>query len=117
MGLRRGGRDAENAGSGGGYGRVRDAGEGSLAWTAGLGKWMYRTLNELSAQIELRLADELTADWSDPTVLATVADNPQAYGAFMTPSWISEDGRTVYFVMSQFGPYNTYIMRAALTPL
>jgi hypothetical protein len=91
-------------------------GEGSLAWNAGLEKWMYTTLNELSAQLELRLADELTGPWSDPIVLATIADEPQAYGAFMTPSWISEDGRTVYFVMSQFGPYNTYIMRAVLTP-
>ncbi len=32
----------------------------------------------------------------------------------MTPSWISEDGLTFYYVMSQFGPYNTYIMRAKL---
>ena len=91
-------------------------GEGSLAWNAGLSTWMYTTLNELSAQIELRLADELTDEWSEPIVLATIADNPQAYGAFMTPSWISEDGRTVYFIMSQFGPYNTYVMRAVLTP-
>ena len=93
------------------------AGEGSLAWNAGLGKWMYTTLNELSAQIELRLADELTGPWSDPIALATIADNPQAYGAFMTPSWISEDGRTFYFVMSQFGPYNTYVVRATLALL
>ena len=91
------------------------AGEGSLAWNAGLGKWMYTTLNELSAQIELRLADELTGAWSDPIVLATTADSPQAYGAFLTPSWISDDGLTFYFVMSQFGPYNTYIVRATLT--
>jgi hypothetical protein len=92
------------------------AGEGSLAWNAGLGKWMYTTLNELSAQIELRLADDLTGPWSDPIVLVTIAEDPQAYGAFMTPSWISADGHTFYFVMSQFGPYNTYIMRAELNP-
>jgi hypothetical protein len=92
------------------------AGEGSLTWNEGLGKWMYTTLNELSAQIELRLADELTGAWSEPIVLATIADNPQAYGAFMTPSWISDDGRTIYFIMSQFGPYNTYVMRAVLSP-
>lgn len=91
-------------------------GEGSLAWNAGLGKWMYTTLNELSAAIELRLADELTGPWSDPIVLTTIEDSPQAYGAFMTPSWISADGLTFYFVMSQFGPYNTYVMRATLEP-
>jgi hypothetical protein len=92
-------------------------GEGSLAWNAGLGRWMYATLNELSATIELRLADVLTGPWSDPMALATIADHPQAYGAFMTPSWISDDGLTFYFVMSQFGPYNTYVMRAELKPL
>ena len=89
-------------------------GEGSLAWNAGLGKWMYTTLNELSATIELRLAEALTGPWSEPIALATIAENPQAYGAFMTPSWIADGGMSFYFVMSQFGPYNTYVMRAEL---
>jgi hypothetical protein len=92
------------------------AGEGSLAWNAGLGRWMYTTLNELSAQIELRLAEAVTGPWSEPIVLATIGDYPQAYGAFLTPSWISDDGRTFYFLMSQFGPYNVFVMRATLTP-
>jgi hypothetical protein len=29
----------------------------------------------------------------------------------------SADGLTFYFVMSQFGPYNTFIMKAELQPL
>ena len=29
---------------------------------------------------------------------------------------ISKDGRTFHFVMSQFGPYNAYVMKAVLTP-
>jgi hypothetical protein len=90
-------------------------GEGSLAWNAGTAKWMYTTHNELSARIELRLADVLTGPWSDPIPLATGAEYPQNYGAFMTPSWIADDGLSFYFVMSQFGPYNTYVMRAELT--
>jgi hypothetical protein len=92
-------------------------GEGSLTWNAGLGRWMYTTLNELSGMIELRLAEVVTGPWSEPITLATMADYPQAYGAFLTPSWISEDGLTFYFVMSQFGPYNTYVMRADLEPV
>lgn len=91
-------------------------GEGSLVWNGGLGQWMYTTLNELSATIELRLAPEPQGPWSEPLALAAGADYPQGYGAFMTPAWISEDGLTFYFVMSQFGPYNTYVMRATLTP-
>lgn len=89
-------------------------GEGSLAWNAGLGRWMYTTLNELSQTIELRLAERVEGPWSDPIVLADLVDYPQAYGAFMTPSWIDADGLGFYFVTSRFGPYNTYIMRAEL---
>lgn len=91
-------------------------GEGSLVWNAGLKLWMYTTLNELSEAIELRFAERPEGPWSEPEVLARGAGYAQAYGAFMTPSWISEDGLTFYFVMSQFGPYNTYIMQAKLEP-
>lgn len=30
----------------------------------------------------------------------------------MTPSFLSDEGRSLFFVMSQFGPYNTYVMKA-----
>lgn len=92
-------------------------GEGSLAWNAGLGQWMYTTLNELTGRIELRLADRPEGPWSDAIPLVTLADGyPQAYGAYTNPSWIAADGLSFYFVMSQFGPYNTYVMRAELKP-
>jgi hypothetical protein len=75
---------------------------------------MYTTLNELTQKIELRLAPRPEGPWSAPIQLVDVNANPQAYGAFMTPSWIAADGMSFYFVMSQFGPYNTYIMHAEL---
>ena len=91
-------------------------GEGSLTWNGGLKRWMYTTLNELSEKLELRLALRPEGPWSGPITLVDLAKGyPQAYGAFMTPRWISPDGLSFYFVMSQFGPYNTYIMRAVLT--
>ena len=90
-------------------------GEGSLVWNPGIGRWMYSTLNELSEAIELRFAERPEGPWSAPQVLARGSDYAQAYGAYMTPSWISADGLAFYFVMSQFGPYNTYIMKAVLT--
>lgn len=91
-------------------------GEGSLAWNAGLDKWMFTTLNELTERIELRLADRPEGPWSEAIPLVTLSDGyPQAYGAFTTPSWIAGDGLSFYFVMSQFGPYNTYVMRADLS--
>ena len=89
-------------------------GEGSLAWNAGLGRWMFTTLNELSGAIELRLAKRVEGPWSEPVSLGTMAEFPQGYGAYMTQRWISADGLSFYYVMSQFGPYNTYVMRAEL---
>lgn len=67
-------------------------GEGSLVWNAGIGKWMYTTLNELALALEIRFADRPEGPWSAPATLARGSDYAQAYGAFMTPSWISADG-------------------------
>jgi hypothetical protein len=90
-------------------------GEGSLVWNPGIGRWMYTTLNELTQTIDLRFAERPEGPWSDPEVLVRGSDYSSAYGAFMTPSWISLDGLTFDFVMSQFGPYNSYVMKAVLT--
>ena len=89
-------------------------GEGSLVWNDGIGKWMYATLNELALALELRFADRPEGPWSPPATLARGADYDLAYGAYMTPSWISADGMSFYYIMSQFGPYNTYIVKAEL---
>jgi hypothetical protein len=89
-------------------------GEGSLVWNQGLGRWLYTYLNEDSAALELRDAANPWGPWSEPVTLARAADFPQLYGAYTTPSFVSEDGLTIYFVMSQFGPYNTYLMKATL---
>jgi hypothetical protein len=52
--------------------------------------------------------------WSRPHVVAKAAQYPQLYGAFMTPSFLKDDGKTLYFIMSMFGPYNTFVMKATL---
>jgi len=89
-------------------------GEGSLAWNAALGRWMFTSLDEGAAAIELRLAPNPEGPWSASITLARAADFPALYGAFLTPSFIAPDGMSFYFVMSQFGPYNTFIMHAVL---
>jgi hypothetical protein len=89
-------------------------GEGSLVWNAGIKRWMFATLNALSLALEIRFAERPEGPWSEPAVLARGSDYEQPYGAYMTPSWIAEDGLTFYYVMSQFGLYNTYVMKAEL---
>ena len=90
-------------------------GEASVLWNPAIQRWMYSYLNEETASLELREADHLWGPWSAPHTLASAADYPQLYGAFMTPSFLRNDGRTLFFVMSLYGPYNTFIMKADLT--
>ncbi|MEM6431067.1 MAG: DUF4185 domain-containing protein [Deinococcota bacterium] len=89
-----------------------NVGEGSLVWNAGLDRWMYSYLNEATAAIELRLSETPWGPWDEVYTLARATTYPALYGAYMTPSWLSDDGKTFYFIMSQFGPYNTYVMEA-----
>lgn len=90
-------------------------GEASILWNPAISRWMYTYLNQNTSTLELREADHLWGPWSDPHTLATATAYPALYGAFMTPSLLSADGRTLYFIMSQFGPYNTFVMKAQLT--
>jgi hypothetical protein len=89
-------------------------GEASVLWNPTIQRWMYTYLNENTASLELREGEHLWGPWTTPQVLATARDYPQLYGAFMTPSFLRDNGRALYFVMSQFGPYNTFIMKAEL---
>jgi hypothetical protein len=90
-------------------------GEASLLWNPAIRRWMYTYLNEETASLQLREADHLWGPWSAPHTLAAAADYPQLYGAFMTPSFLRNAGRTLFFVMSQYGPYNSFLMKAELT--
>jgi hypothetical protein len=47
-------------------------------------------------------------------MVASAREYPQLYGAFMTPALLRDNGRTLYFIMSMFGPYNTFVMKANL---
>jgi hypothetical protein len=90
-------------------------GEASVLWNAAMQRWMYTYLNEDTASLQLREAEHLWGPWTTPHTLATARDYPQLYGAFMTPSFLRDNGRTLFFVMSQYGPYNTFLMKAELT--
>ena len=89
-------------------------GEGSILWNPGIGRWMYTYLNEKTASIELREAKCLWGEWSAPHTVATAARYPQLYGAFLTPSFLKDNGKTLYFIMSIFGAYNTFVFKATL---
>jgi hypothetical protein len=87
-------------------------GELSVLWNQYVGKWLMTYLNETAGRIEVREAGELTGPWSEPWELVSGAAHPGLYGAFLSPRLVEDYGRVVYFVMSQWGPYNTFLMKA-----
>lgn len=89
-------------------------GEGSLVWNEDIGRWMFATTNQISWALEIRFAERPEGPWSKPAVLADVFEYAAPYAPQMTASWIDEGGLTFYFIMSQFGRYNTYVMKAEL---
>ena len=64
--------------------------------------------------LELREAENPWGPWSVPIALATAQKFPALYGAFMTPSFLRDSGKSLCFVMSMFGPYEAFLMKAKL---
>ena len=88
------------------------AGELSVAYHTGSGRFLMTYLNEHRQAVVLRDAPTPTGPWSGEKVLATGARFPGLYNAFLHP-W-SLSGPELYFVTSQWTPYNTFLMRATL---
>ena len=89
-------------------------GELSAAWNPYLDRWILTYLNEHSHNLEIREAVAPWGPWGPARTLVSAMRYPALYGAFLCPSWTAEGGRVIYFTMSQFGPYNVFLMRANL---
>jgi hypothetical protein len=46
--------------------------------------------------------------WGDPIEMVSSADYPGLYSPYMNPRYVSGDGRTIYFTLSLWGPYNVF---------
>ena len=89
-------------------------GELSVMWNPYLGRWIMTYLDEQQAALVIRDAPELWGPWSESKVLVSGRDYPSLYGAYMHPWLVENDGEVIYFTMSQWGPYNVFLMRARL---
>lgn len=82
----------------------------SVRYDTYTGKWLMMYLQ--GEDIILRSASSVTGPWSSPQIVVSSADYPGLYGGFMHP-WSSNG--TLYFTMSQWDPYNVYLMRVQLS--
>jgi Domain of unknown function (DUF4185) len=86
--------------------------EVSVQWNAHTGKWLMMYLDESRASVVLRSSESLTGPWSGEKVVVRGKDFPGLYGTYMHP-WSS--GEDLYFTMSQWDPYNVFLMHTKLT--
>ena len=109
-----------------GYGWVKDAeqgaapifddfsGELSFAWFPQHRKWVLLYLNEQrNDQITMRYADNIIGPWSAPQVLTDGTSFWRPYGSFIHPLSL-KGGDDIYFVMSAWNAYNTYLIHGKL---
>jgi len=90
------------------------AGEPSVGWHAGIGKWVMLYLNEHKAEIVLRTADSAIGPWSEESTVVSGTEYPALYGAFIHPASLEAGSNSLYFTMTQWDPYNVMLMKAQL---
>jgi hypothetical protein len=98
-------------------------GELSVIYDPGLKRWLMTYLQGGNDQIKpssddlvIRDAPNYWGPWSAPITLVSHIRFPGLYGAFMNPQFLDQGGREIYFVMSEWGPYSVFWMRANLAP-
>ncbi|UNK71079.1 DUF4185 domain-containing protein [Microbacterium sp. H1-D42] len=52
--------------------------------------------------------------WGDPIELISRSDYPGLYSPYLNPRYTSDDGRTIYFTLSLWDPYNVFWFSAEL---
>lgn len=88
-------------------------GELSVIWNEQLGRWLMTYLSG-AGDVVLREGLQPWGPWGEAIPVMTQAGFPGLYGPFMNPRYIADDGRTIYFTISRWGPYNVYWMKATL---
>lgn len=92
---------------------IKDSvGELSLLYHLKYKKWIVTYMSEKDYCIILRSASQIEGPWSKPEILAKGEDFPGLYGAFIHP--LKNKGNELYFLMSQWNPYNVFLMKATI---
>ncbi len=92
-------------------------GELSVMWNAYLQKWTVFYTDNVMLSINIRLADHLWGPWSKPYKIVDASEYPSLYGSFVHPDFVENNGERVYFIMSIFSVYNTFVMSVNLSSL
>ena len=91
----------------------RPTGELSVVWNDHLGRWLMTTMADNADAV---IYEGITpwGPWSEPISLFTQAELPGLYAPFMHAPYVADDGKTIYFGLSLWEPYNVFWYKAGL---
>jgi Domain of unknown function (DUF4185) len=89
-------------------------GELSVAWNDYLSRWLMTSTDGAAEGATIREGVEPWGPWSEPITFLTQDTLPGLYAPYLNPRYVANGGRTVYFTISQWGPYQVFWYRADL---
>lgn len=89
-------------------------GELSVMWSEYLGRWIMTATDGSGTGSTIREGVSPWGPWGDPKPLVTQEELPGVYSPYLHPRYVANGGRTIYFSISQWGPYNVFWYRADL---
>lgn len=89
-----------------------DVGELSVVWNTYLERWLMTYSKEGAVVIREGLTP--WGPWGEPIEVVKAADYPGLYAPYMNERYVEEDGKTIYFSLSLWEPYNVFWFKVSL---
>lgn len=92
-------------------------GELSVVWNAYLNRWLMTYTDGGTETARIREAASPWGPWSNAMTLVSQTHGTGLYAPYMLPKYTENGGRTIYFTLSKWGPYNVFWYRADLVKM
>jgi hypothetical protein len=89
-------------------------GELSVVWNDYLRRWIMTYTDGGGAGALIRESAHPWGPWGDAKTLVSASDVPGLYAPYMLPEYTDDGGKTIYFTLSKWDPYNVYWYSADL---
>jgi hypothetical protein len=90
-------------------------GEMSVMYNESVGAWTLMYISGGSQpDFEIRQAPNPWGPWSSPVTVAQYSQAPGLYSPYMNPLYVEDGGKTLYFTMSLWDPYDVYLAKVTL---
>ena len=77
-----------------------------------LNQWVFTFLR--GSNIVMVTADDIFGPWSTPINITNSTHHPGLYGGFLSQSLMSDGGRKMYMIISEWGPYQSLMLEILL---